>query len=44
MVRHGKTPDRLLYIGVTVNAGEMEVNGNPNQIPSTLTLSNSGFP
>ena len=38
MVQHGKTPDRLLYSGVVVNAGEKEVNGNPNQMPSTLTL------
>ena len=44
MVQHGKTPNRLLYIGVAVNAGEMEGNGNINQITSTLKLSNSGFP
>ena len=38
-----KTPDRLLYISIVVNAGEMEGNENPNQMPSTLTLSNSRF-
>ena len=30
-----KTPDRLLYISIVVNAGEMEGNENPNQMPST---------
>ena len=44
MVEHGKTSDRLLYIGVVVNAGEIERNGNPNQISSTLILINFGFP
>ena len=42
--QHEKTTDRVLYIGVAVNAGEMEGNGNPNQMPSTVTLSNSGIP
>ena len=44
MVQHGKTPDRLLYNDVVVNAGEMEGNGNPNQIPGAMTLINFGFP
>ena len=43
MVWHGNTPDRVLYTGVVVNAGEIEGNGNPNQMPSTLTLSNFIF-
>ena len=43
MVEHGKTSDRLLYMGVVVNAG-IERNGNPNQISSTLILINFGFP
>ena len=43
MVQPEKTPDRLLYIGVAVNAGEKEGNGNPNQMPSTLTLINLDF-
>ena len=43
MVQHGKTPDRLMYIGVVVNAGEKEGNGNPNQMPSTLALINLDF-
>ena len=28
--QHEKTTDRVLYIGVVVNAREMEGNGNPN--------------
>ena len=43
VVQHEKTPDRVLYISVVVNAGQMEGNGNPNQLPSTLTLSNFTF-
>ena len=44
IVQHDETPDRVFYVGVVVNAGEMEGDGNADQMLSCLTLSNSGFP